>query len=549
MAPAGFTADVTTGRNSVVGWLADRSVNMKLFISVVVIAFVALGTTALSVVRLAQLDHDLATMKAQHVDSLQQLGNLRGGFGTMFRGLFLVTNPSVDAGLHDEGRKEVARADAMVSGALAAYSALAKDSPPRLAALKDFAEAWRVHSGLRDALILGKPVRPDITIPAPDKIVDTFVSNENIMNASVAKLQALEESESAAMATSANANYHSSRTVLIASALAGVLLALGLAFWTARLIRRQLVDVGEALEAVAQGDLTRSATVRSRDELGQMAHAVNRANAGIRQTVGSLAAGAQTLGGSSRRLTSVTERIAAGAQATASRVSVVVTAADNVSNNVQTLASGSEEMGVSITEIARNANEAARVASDAVAVAESTNQTVSKLGASSAEIGNVVKVITSIAEQTNLLALNATIEAARAGDAGKGFAVVASEVKDLAQETARATEDISQRVEAIQSDTTNAVAAIEEIGRIIAKINDYQVTIASAVEEQTATTGEMSRSVGDAAGSTSQIAATIAEVSHAAHNTTETLSEADSAVNELAALAGELNTVVGRFKV
>src|SRR4029079_181014 len=137
---------------------------------------------------------------------------------------------------------------------------------------------------------------------------------------------------------------------------------------------------------------------------------------------------------------------------------------------------------------------------------------MARLGESSTAIGNVVKVITSIAEQTNLLALNATIEAARAGDAGKGFAVVASEVKDLAQETARATEDISRRVDAIQSDTTNAVEAIAEISRIIAKINDYQVTIASAVEEQTATTGEMSRSVGDAANGTSEIAQTISEV-------------------------------------
>jgi methyl-accepting chemotaxis protein len=158
-------------------------------------------------------------------------------------------------------------------------------------------------------------------------------------------------------------------------------------------------------------------------------------------------------------------------------------------------------------------------------------------------------VITSIAEQTNLLALNATIEAARAGDAGKGFAVVASEVKDLAQETARATEDISQRVDAIQSDTANAVEAIASIGRIIAKINDYQVTIASAVEEQTATTAEMSRNVGDAANGTAEIAATIAEVAAAASTTTATLGEADAAVTELSHLATELNQVVGRFRV
>ena len=206
-------------------------------------------------------------------------------------------------------------------------------------------------------------------------------------------------------------------------------------------------------------------------------------------------------------------------------------------------------MGASIREISQNANNAAQVASNAVGVAQRTNETVAKLGTSSAEIGNVVKVITAIAEQTNLLALNATIEAARAGEAGKGFAVVATEVKDLAQETAKATEDIVRRVETIQTDTSSAVDAIGEISRIIAEINDYQVTIASAVEEQTATTNEMSRSIGDAAGGSSNIADNINGVARAAQATTGTLTEADASVAELTRVADELRTVVARFRV
>jgi methyl-accepting chemotaxis protein len=172
---------------------------------------------------------------------------------------------------------------------------------------------------------------------------------------------------------------------------------------------------------------------------------------------------------------------------------------------------------------------------------------VAKLGDSSAEIGNVVKVITSIAEQTNLLALNATIEAARAGEAGKGFAVVANEVKELAQETAKATEDIARRVQAIQGDTTAAVAAIEEISSIVAQISDRQTTIASAVEEQTATTQEMSRSVTEAADGTGQIATNISGVSGAAEATTQALGQTRTAVDELSRMAADLRTTVGRF--
>jgi methyl-accepting chemotaxis protein len=187
------------------------------------------------------------------------------------------------------------------------------------------------------------------------------------------------------------------------------------------------------------------------------------------------------------------------------------------------------------------------VAARAVTAAETTTATVAKLGESSAEIGNVVKVITSIAEQTNLLALNATIEAARAGEAGKGFAVVANEVKELAQETAKATEDIAKRVLAIQGDTKAAVAAIEEISSIVAQISDRQTTIASAVEEQTATTNEMSRSVQEAASGTTEIATNITGVSAAADSTTQSLGQTRAAVDELSRMAADLRTTVGRF--
>jgi methyl-accepting chemotaxis protein len=266
-------------------------------------------------------------------------------------------------------------------------------------------------------------------------------------------------------------------------------------------------------------------------------------------TVQTLSHTATALVGAAGHLGGTTDQIASNAEETSAQAGIAAAAAEQVTRNVQTVSAGSEELGASIREIAQNANDAAQVASEAVEVAETTNRTVSKLGESSVEIGNVVKVITTIAEQTNLLALNATIEAARAGDAGKGFAVVASEVKDLAQETAKATEDISRRVAAIQTDTTNAVAAIGEISRIIARINDYQVTIASAVEEQTATTSEMNRNVNEAAIGSAEIATNITSVAAAAHTTTNAGNDSRTASENLVRLSTEMRTLVGQFHI
>ncbi|RLV51183.1 methyl-accepting chemotaxis protein [Nocardioides mangrovicus] len=341
---------------------------------------------------------------------------------------------------------------------------------------------------------------------------------------------------------------HARGLILAVLVLAGLAVA-GAALLVASRILRDVVSVRRALDALAAGDLTVTTEAASRDEIGHMARAYETARSSMAEIVGTVAASAEAVAAASEELTASAQQIAGGAEATSAQAGVVAGAADRVSRNVTTVAAGAEQMDASIREIALSTNEAARVAADAVGVAASTNASVAKLGVSSVEIGNVVKVITSIAEQTNLLALNATIEAARAGEAGKGFAVVANEVKELAQETARATEDIAQRVETIQSDTTSAVSAIEEISTIISSINDYQLTIASAVEEQTATTREMSRNVAEASGTSGEIAESIAGVADAAGETSQSVVQTRSAIDELARMSSALREQVERFVV
>ncbi|PIQ24478.1 chemotaxis protein [bacterium (Candidatus Blackallbacteria) CG17_big_fil_post_rev_8_21_14_2_50_48_46] len=261
-----------------------------------------------------------------------------------------------------------------------------------------------------------------------------------------------------------------------------------------------------------------------------------------------VAKNARHLSDASEELTSVSQHMSSNAEETSSQSNVVSAAAEQVNRNIEVVTTGAEEMTFSIKEIALNAHEAAKVAANAVKMAAETNQLISRLGDSSAEIGKVIRVITSIAQQTKLLALNATIEAARAGEAGKGFAVVANEVKELAKETATATEDISGKIEAIQTDTVGAVKAIADIQTIINTVNDIQNTIASAVEEQAATTSEISRNVTEAAKGSHEIARNIAGVAEAARSTSAGAGEAQRAASALRRMAVSLQELVQKFK-
>ncbi|MGB8012086.1 MAG: methyl-accepting chemotaxis protein [Terriglobales bacterium] len=320
---------------------------------------------------------------------------------------------------------------------------------------------------------------------------------------------------------------------------------------TGRSIFTRLQNMVDRVQDVAEGegDLTKRIDITSEDEVGELAKWFNVFLDRMHDMVQAIAESATHVASASEELSATSQLITANSEETSTQAQVVANAGELVNRNLQTVATGSEEMSASIKEIAKNAHESAKVATAAVRVAEETSQVVDKLGISSVEIGQVIKVITSIAQQTNLLALNATIEAARAGEAGKGFAVVANEVKELAKQTAKATEDISRKIEAIQGDTKGAVGAIAQISEVIKQVNDISNTIATAVEEQNATTNEMARNVSEAARGASEISNNIAGVASAAENTAQGSNDSAQASKALAEMSTKLQKLVSQFKL
>jgi len=363
---------------------------------------------------------------------------------------------------------------------------------------------------------------------------------------------------------------------LVMGTLVGVGLAIVFGIIIALSISRPLSGCVAFAEAMAAGDLTRTQNVTRRDEIGQLVAALNSMGANLRQMFANIVENTQALAGSASELSATATQLAGGAEETTNQSNAVAAAAEEMSANMNSVAASTEQMSAnvrvvasaveeltsSITEVARSAEQAAGVANTAAGLADDGNARITELGAAATKIGNVIEVIQDIAEQTSLLALNATIEAARAGDAGKGFAVVATEVKELAKQTAAATEDIRRRIEEIQTSTGHAVRAIGEITEVIKTVNEVSRTIASAVEEQSITTREIAknvaetstaaqtvaRGVAESASVTREIAKNISEVDTAARQTSQGATVAQAASSKVSDVSEQLHALVGQFK-
>jgi methyl-accepting chemotaxis protein len=334
-------------------------------------------------------------------------------------------------------------------------------------------------------------------------------------------------------------------SIIALAAVVGIALA---ALYVSRSIVRPILAIDTVMTAVADGDLTKQAAVSSSHEVGRLATSTNRTIEQLRSLVKQIAESATTLAAAAEEMAATAAQLVQASSQTTTQAGAVSAAGLQASTAVSAVATSAEEMVSSVKEISSNTSRAVNIAGQAAEQAKHSDALMQKLGKTSQEIGGVITTISAIAEQTNLLALNATIEAARAGDAGRGFAVVAGEVKGLAGQAAAASGDIRARIDGIQGDVQATISALGEITTIIATINATQQTIASAIEEQAATTGEMTHNLASASQGTSEIAQQIQGVASSANMVNQGAAEMQQTASELAGLASRLRELVGRLR-
>jgi methyl-accepting chemotaxis protein len=517
-------------------------ITTKISLVVGLMAAVALGVGSFAIVRMADLN--------RHADASYELGAVPlDEIGQLKTDLERTRRDSLDFAISHDAAAQAAYSaalrddDAAVERDVATYAKITRNA----ALVAQLRARWAEYRRLRDEQFLPACRRDDHA--AVEQIrteVLAPVANQAVEIAD--RLAAEERSAASRRRDDADAVYRRDRLMISVILLAGVAGALAVGLFVAHTVVRAVRRVSAAIRALAGCDLTRPATLTTRDEFGVMAGDLDRAIRSVRDTVGELAGTAVTLGSAAQQLSTMSDALNAGAEEASGRAASAAGKADEINHSISSVLTGAEEMAASIREIATTSTQAALVSAESMHLVSETTTRIGELGQASSEIGDVIRLITSIAEQTNLLALNATIEAARAGAAGKGFAVVASEVKELAQETARATEDITSRIGAVQVSSGGAARAVEQIQEVIEQVSEFNTTVASAVEQQSATTNEMTRSIMEAARGSSEVAASFNAVAEVTTATSDTARASRQAAGQLADLAVAVNKLVERFR-
>jgi len=530
-----------TGRGG--GRLAGRGIGFKLLSVFMIVALVAIGVTGLALTRIATLRDRTGQQYTDSVVPLTKLDLLRQAHMSL-RNDVTALGIQADPAAFSKQLAKVSTDEKSLAAATATYRAVATN-PVLRSHLDSFSTAVAAYEQLLHSKLIAVMATHDFVGIGAVRAV--MVPYAGVMSGQLDGLLGIEAKAAQSRSTQAVQVARNATVAVLVALTAGLLLALGLALRIRTLVLGPLVEVSAMLRRMAAGDLTGEILVRSDDEIGRMAAAAGAAATAMRQAVSTISEATGLLAVATDQMSSSSRSIAGSAELTSEQARLASEVAVEVSRSVHSVAAGSEEMSASIAEIAVNASEAARVGDDAVTRAGEADLHVHALGEASEHIDQVVKVISAIAGQTNLLALNATIESARAGEAGRGFAVVAGEVKELAQETARATDDIGNRVQAIQSGTATAAVAIGQISEVVGRVNAHQLAIAGAVEEQTATTREIARSVQEAATAADQIAGSMSAVTDAAQHTRAAAGDADRALGALVQLTERLRTSVNHF--
>lgn len=422
-------------------------------------------------------------------------------------------------------------------------------SPAEAGWLRQVKESFTVFMSIDDRVVTEfRRQTPESIKSGNDLIVgegyDTYYKIVDSTNKLVESVR--QRSDTAQTAT--KSSVQRSVLLLLTSCALALVLAATISYLTTRSIVTPARRVVTGLRTLAQRDLSPVLPDAGRDELADMSAAFNQATEAMRTALTGVGQRAAALAGASRQLRELSESMDVQASDTSTKATEVASAADEISASAAVIADAASGIASSIGDVATSSATAAAVAGQAVTAAENTSHTVSQLSAASAEIGEIVKTITSIAEQTNLLALNATIEAARAGESGRGFAIVAGEVKELAQQAAQATVDITSKIESIQGTTVQAGAAIGEISAVVREISRIQATVAAAVEQQTATTDHINHNVNDLAYGSRQIASSIAAVADTATATSGSAGATQQASAQLQEMATLLREVVDSFR-